>query len=205
METINTNTNSRLNNIYLIISKCLIILTNNLETKRLILRPFNQDDFELFSNILKDHEVSKNLKYVLRSEFEQNIDILFQAIINSNNRSGSIFALVISNKEIKEDIGSCGFTFSEENNETVCFYMLMPRFRGNGFAIEAMKKLIEYAFLNLNLPKLTIYINPKSSGIWKVAERTGMKYMGQIELNKIYSKAMFFSIEKKEFTARQLY
>ncbi|MFX0136657.1 MAG: GNAT family N-acetyltransferase [Candidatus Hodarchaeota archaeon] len=182
-----------------------MILPNHLETKRLILRPFRRDDFRVFSNLLKDPEVSENLKFVLKTEIEQNIKNLFQSVITFQNTSEAIYALVITHKETSDSIGSCGLIYLEENNETICFYSLLPRYRGHGFAIEAMKKLIEYAFLKLNLSKLTIYINPKNKHSWKVAERTGMKYLGQVELSNISSKAMIFSIEKREFKAQQLY
>ena len=66
-----------------------------------------------------------------------------------------------------------------------------------------MKKLIDYAFSNLNISKVIAYINPEIPKSWKVAERIGMKYMGQKLLKEISSNVMYFSIEEREFEAQR--
>ncbi|MFX1503487.1 MAG: GNAT family N-acetyltransferase, partial [Promethearchaeota archaeon] len=124
-------------------------------------RPFNWDDFEVFSNIVKDTEVSKNMKFVLKGEFVNDINTLFQTIINSYSTSEPIFALVIINKESRNRIGTCGLIPLKNSNITECFYALLPKYRGQGFAIESMKKIIEYAFSKPNFLIILAYINPK--------------------------------------------
>jgi RimJ/RimL family protein N-acetyltransferase len=180
-------------------------LPKQIETKRLILRPFNRDDFEVFSKIINDSEVSKNIKFVLKSELINDINAVFQSIIDSYSTSEPAFALIILNKESSTRIGICGLIPLENINNVECFYALLSRYRGQGFAIEAMKKLIEYAFSKLNLIKITAFINPKDSRLWKVAERIGMKYMGHIQSNNINSKAMVFTIEKSEYEIQSFY
>ena len=176
-----------------------------IETKRLILRPFNRDNFEVFSNLMKDTEVIQNLKFVIKSEPEKDIKTLFQSIIDSYSTSGPIFALMITTKESGNYIGFCGLINLKEDNEAECFYALLPRYRGHGFAIESVKKLIGYTFSELGLTRIIKFINPKDSRLWKVAERVGMKYMGHVQLDNISSKVMYFSIEKTEFEAQQFY
>jgi RimJ/RimL family protein N-acetyltransferase len=67
-----------------------------------------------------------------------------------------------------------------------------------------VKKLIDYGFSKVNLNKISIFINPKSKAMWKVAERSGMKYLGHVDITEINSKAMYFSIEIEEFKAQQI-
>jgi len=174
-----------------------------LESKRLILRPFTHDNIEVFSNIINDAQVSKNLKFILKTEIGENIEDLFDFIINSSNTSEQAIALEIIIKESGNCIGFCGLISLKDDMIMECFYALLPKFRGYGFAIEAMKKLIDYAFLKLNISKIIAYINPKSQQLWKVAERIGMKYLGQKQLKDISSKAMCFSIDKTEFEAQK--
>ncbi|MFX0000828.1 MAG: GNAT family N-acetyltransferase [Candidatus Hodarchaeota archaeon] len=174
-----------------------------LESKRLILRPITHDTIDVFSHIINDAHVSKNLKFVLKNEIRENFDDLFHSIINSYTSSKQIIALEIIIKESEKSIGLCGLISLKNDKIVECFYALLPRFRGYGFAIEAMKKLIDYAFSRLNISKVIAYLNPESSQLWKVAERIGMKYMGQKQLKKISSKAMYFSIEKAEFEAQK--
>ncbi len=58
-----------------------MILPNQIQTKRLILRLFNEDDFDIFSNIIEDDDVSKNLKFVLNIKPEKNLDKQILSII----------------------------------------------------------------------------------------------------------------------------
>lgn len=192
-------------NIYLIESKYNMDISSQLESKRLILRPFTQNNIEVFSNIMNDAQVSNNLKFVLKTEIGKNIEDLFHSIISSYNTSEQVVALEIIIKGSGNSIGFCGLTPVKDDRIVECFYALLPRFRGYGFAIEAMKKLIDYAFLKLNISKVNAFINPKNSKLWKVAERIGMKYMGDIQIKEISSKAMYFSIEKTEFEAQRSY
>lgn len=87
----------------------------------------------------------------------------------------------------------------EDGSGAEIFYIVFPKYRGYGYAIEAMKKLIEFAFKGLNLTRLITFIHPTNSKAWKVAERIGLKYMGHKQIKDISSNAMYFSIEKAEF------
>ncbi|MFX1366305.1 MAG: GNAT family N-acetyltransferase [Promethearchaeota archaeon] len=174
-------------------------LPNTLETKRLRLKQFNPDNFEVFSNIYEDVEVSNNLKYVLNIKLENNNNILFRMILDSYTSKHPLLTLAISSKLEEEIIGSCGLIIQENGEDAEIFYILLPRYRGYGYAIEAMKKLLEFAFTRLNLRRLMIFLHPTNSKAGRVAERIGMKYLGHRKILAISSKAMFFSIEKAEF------
>jgi len=177
-------------------------LPNQIETKRLILRPYCQADFEVFSKIIEDDDVSKNLKFVLNIKPEKNKTSLFQYIIGSYSSKHPILALIISTKQEGYYIGSCGLIPLEDGSGAEIFYIVFPKYRGYGYAIEAMKKLIEFAFKGLNLTRLITFIQPTNSRSWKVAERIGMKYLGHKQIRNISSKAMYFLIEKTEFEAQ---
>jgi RimJ/RimL family protein N-acetyltransferase len=175
-----------------------------IETRRLILRQFNKGDFEFFIEIIKDNSVIENIKYFLTNSDLKEPENLFKTIIYSSRTSNPILLFVLIRKEIENSIGSCGFKLLLDRNEAICFYSLLPQYRGFGFAIEAMKKLIEYGFLKLKLSKVSTFITTKNSAIWKVAERIGMKYLGHLSINELHSKAMYFSIEKNEFDAQRV-
>ncbi len=178
--------------------------TKTIETKRLILRKFNRNDFEFFIKFIEDRFFLENLKYIINNLDIEKIESLFQSIILPTKTSDPILALVIIRKDTGDFIGSCGLRRLIYRNEAICFYSLLPVYRGSGYAIEATKKLIEHGFLKLNLSKISTFINPKGSAIWKVAERVGMKYLGHIQINRLQSKAMYFSIERNEFNDQQI-
>ena len=124
---------------------------------------------------------------------------------DSVNFFGSISVLAVSNKDNENFLGFCGLKNLKDDFGVLCFYTLLPEYRGYGYAIEAMIKLLDYAFLVLELPKIVTFINPKGSGSWKVAERIGMKYMGHVQYKNLNPKPMYFIIEKAEHEALRLY
>ena len=176
-----------------------------LVTRRLILRQYNQNDFKDFYELIKIESVINNLNIKPKDQTLDGANALFSAILNSYNTSGTFLALLISNKENENYLGTCGI-ISQKNSAIVkCFYALLPFNRGYGFAIEAMLKLFDYAFEVLTLPKIVAYIHPNNSNAWKVAERIGMKYMGQKRYKNFTPHAMLFSIEQEEYKAQHLY
>ena len=114
------------------------------------------------------------------------------------------FSLTIVSKERAEPCGICSLR-TIDGNEVRCLYVLLPECRGNGYAIEAMLKLIEYAFTELKIPKIVAYIHPNNTQGWKVAERIGMKYLGHIQHKDFTPKAMFFAIKNEEYIAQRSY
>ncbi|HDZ19484.1 hypothetical protein LCGC14_0614230 [marine sediment metagenome] len=174
-------------------------IPNILETKRLIIRPFNSDDINPFISFMINKESTKYFNFTEEEKTPEGAETLIQSIINSYGTQNSVFALAITQKDSGRYLGSCGLSPIENDNEVECFYALLPQFWGNGYAIESVKKLFEYAFTELNLSKIVAYVNPENTRSWKTAERVGMKYLGQIRPKNLSSEAMFFSIERNEF------
>ena len=174
-------------------------IPKQLETKRLILRPYVRDDINAFLSLMRNELVTRYLQLSPEQKTYDAINLLFDSVINSYNNPDPIFALAIIHKNTGEYIGSCGLNPQDNNAEVECFYTLLPQFWGNGFAIEAMKKIFEYAFSIKEILKIVAYINPKNSHSWRVAERIGMKYLGHIPNENMTPTPMFFSIEKIEY------
>ena len=174
-------------------------IPKTIKTKRLILRPLNRDDFEFFLKIINDKDIFENAHYFLENVDLSKSKLLFELLINPFETLNPILSQIILKKDTNDCIGFCGLNLLIENKEAICFYYLIPLYRGSGFAIESVKKLIEYGFLELGLDKISIFVKPKSNEIWKVAERCGLKYLGHIDITDINSKAMYFSIGKEEF------
>ena len=180
-------------------------IPEKLETRRLILRPYIDRDFKSFSLLLKDQSVSKNQYLVPERQTSKGDQSLFSSIIKSYNSTEPLLALAICTKDNEGFIGTCGLKFLEINGLTECFYALLPEYRRNGFAIESMLKLLDFSFEELKIPKIVIYMHPNNTRAWKVAERIGMKYLGHIKHKNIVPKAMFFSIEKREYDTQHQY
>lgn len=175
------------------------------ETKRLILRSYNKRDFDTFSELMSLDDIANSYFIPKEQKTNEGAKTLFNSIIKSHDSSNQIFAFMVTDKENENSIGSCGIKLLKESIGATCFYILFPKYRGNGYAIEAMLKLLEFAFSVLAIPKLIAYINQKHSRSWKVAERIGMKYMGHVQYKHFTPKPMHFIIERNEYEAQRSY
>lgn len=174
-------------------------IPNILETQRLIIRPYDEKDFNSFISFMLNQTVTKFLNFTDEQKTPEGAKTLIQSITNSYNTQYSVFVLAITQKGNGIYIGSCGLSPIENGDGVECFYALLPQYWGNGYAIECVRKLFEYAFTELNLSKIVAYVNSRNTRSWKTAERVGMKYMGQMKLEDLPSEAMIFTIERNEF------
>jgi len=157
-------------------------ILNTLETKRLVIKQINQTDF--YKN---DSELHQKVESCTNQSS-------FSTYIHKNTR---IFA--ITHKVNSELLGLIFLKPLNSSSEMECFVILFPQYRGDGFAIEALKKSIEFAFSTLKIETLYAYINQDNKRGWLVAERSGMKYMGDIIIEQNNKKKMKFSLNKNDF------
>ena len=165
-----------------------IINPSTLETKRIIIRHFTQGDFD-------------NIVSFTKGETSTSFNQLFKTIIDSYQSQESVISYALILKNTGDFLGFCGLITLEDNILMECYYFLQPEYWRNGYAIESLKRIFEYAFSELELYKIVAYIDQGNTRGWKVAERSGMKYMGNIlrkDIN-LKKKSMFFLIDKNDY------
>ena len=96
-------------------------------------------------------------------------------------------------------MGSCGFSSPDNHQSCECFYSLLPKYWGKGFATEAMHKLINYGFSELNIAKIIAHINRDNFRSAKVAKKIGMCCEKLTQFKGIPGQGMLFSITKQEY------
>lgn len=116
-----------------------------IETNRLLLAEILHDDaleiFELFSNqsVIEYYDLeaftttdqARDLIRLFRSRYEASVGIRWAIRLKGTNTF----------------IGTCGFnSWSSQMRNAVIGYDLMPTFRGNGYATEAVHAIIQAAF-----------------------------------------------------------
>ncbi|GAH71732.1 unnamed protein product, partial [marine sediment metagenome] len=105
---------------------------------------------------------------------------LFKTIIDSYQSQEIVISYALILKSTGDFLGFCGLITLEDNMPMELYYFLRPEYWGNGYAIESLRKIFEYTFSELELDKIVAYIDQGNTRGWKVAERSGMKYMGNI-------------------------
>ncbi len=152
-----------------------------LETQRLIMRQWCDDDIKPFAAMNQDARIMEFFPFVLNGEESaQMIEIFCERM----QQPGFLYLPVIE-KATGSFIGMVNLTpVAFEAHFTPAFeigWRLAFDFWGKGYATEAAKGLIEYGFSELNLGEIvsfTVIGNKRSSA---VMERLGMTYEGEFD------------------------
>ena len=167
-------------------------LPERIETERLLIRPFKLEDFEPYLEFITDDQATRYLLFNDDQKTVEGARELLDFIITSYETDEPVFACAIA---LKNDlfIGSCGISAVAEGGVNECYYSLLPRYWGKGYASEATEALIRYCFKHLDVSEMRAYIQPGNRQGIEVAKRVGMKSDGS-------AKHPLFGIEASLYT-----
>ncbi|HVE66843.1 MAG TPA: GNAT family N-acetyltransferase [Thermoanaerobaculia bacterium] len=100
-----------------------------------------------------------------------------RAGIDSFERHGFGF-WAIREKRRKGLIGFCGFRFMEPGAEVEILYGIDPRLWGRGYATEAARGLLEWAFRETGLRQVLAGADAPNRASFRVLKKLGMRYQG---------------------------
>lgn len=120
-----------------------------LETERLILRDYREDDFDEYFRLKTDEKTMYYLQDIqLFSKEEADED--FQMVLEDMKKlDRKFYFLHMELKESHEQVGSVGYTVTDNTPAGKLVhagYFTYPKFWGNGYTTEALKKVLEFAF-----------------------------------------------------------
>lgn len=146
-----------------------------LETERLIIRNWEEQDRDLFHLINSDERVMEF--FAIRRTKEESDKMMDEVklFIDKNGRGLTAIAL----KESNEAIGFCALADAEMEDarftgEIEIGWRLAPRFWGKGYVTEAARRLLEFGFTELQLPGIVSFAVPKNKRSIAVMKRLGM-------------------------------
>jgi len=147
---------------------------NTQETKRLRIRPLNENDVESWKIFLSNPDATEHIliEEEITDDLAQN---WIKKQLKRYNDSG-YGLMAIENKETGEFIGQCGLLAQEVAGvkEVEIGYHMLPEHWGKGYATEAAGHFKEYAFANNICESVIAMILPKNVGSQMVASRNGM-------------------------------
>ncbi len=144
-----------------------------IETERLILRPFREEDFEDVKSVWGDKET---MSFYPQPYSDDRIVEIISKQINQYSKHGyGLFAVL--NRTTGSFIGDCGITIQniDGSEEYEIGYRIKKELWGFGYAAEAALAVKEYGFGTLKLKKLCSYMESSHRQSRRVAEKVGMK------------------------------
>ncbi len=145
-----------------------------LETERLLLVPFSENDTDFIIEILNSEGW---LKYIGNRNVVTKQDALnyLQPIFKSyKENSFGLCKLIL--KTTMQPIGMSGLIKRDNKKDIDLGFALLPNFMGYGYTTEIGKVLIEYAKNSLNLNKLVAFTLPENTASIKVLTKLGFNY-----------------------------
>ena len=166
-----------------------------IETERLILREWRLEDLDDFHESAKDPNVGPMAGWEPHPSKKESLRVL-----NSYIADDGRWAIVL--KENGKAIGSIRIypdenrgSFSERNGAKLISYFLSFDYWNNGYMTEAVKRVIKYAFDELNVELLTVFHTTQNVRTRRVIEKCGFQYETTIEQGcKNYDGQTFDSI-----------
>jgi RimJ/RimL family protein N-acetyltransferase len=153
--------------------------TDGLETDRLITRYLTLDDAPVWKPFYEHPEATLYVpnRGDLYGEDRARSVIEFQLARYAESRYG-MQALI--EKSSGEQVGMCGLLTQDLDGvkELEVGYHLLPKYWGNGFAIEAARMFKDYGFENDLAPTIVSVIHPENINSQKVAMRNGLTNTG---------------------------
>jgi RimJ/RimL family protein N-acetyltransferase len=147
-----------------------------LETERLVLRPFTEDDFDALHEMRSDAGVSRYLYNAPQSP-EQTRELLQVKIAAASlSEEGQWLSAAAGLRETGEVVGDVGLCWvSAEHRQGELGYVVHPAHQGRGYATEAARPLLAFGFETLGLHRIVGRLDARNAASVRVLEKLGMR------------------------------
>jgi len=174
----------------------------NIETSRLILRPFELSDTQNIQKMAGDYAIADttlNVPYPYKNGMAEEWISTHQ----SKFEAGEQIIYAITLKSNHNLIGAIGLTVNKRFNRAELGYWVGKKYWNNGYCTEASKAIIEFAFINFNYHKIEATHIKRNPASGKVMNKIGMTLEGTFKEHVIkwdkYEDVKSYGILKSEW------
>ena len=163
-----------------------------LTTERLILTPMSSGDLEVFHTINTDPFVRKYLWDDEEIPIAVSEEILQEVEKRFREENWGLWK--IESGSDKECLGYTGLWYFFDEDQPQLLFALLPQHAGKGYATEAARKIIDYAFNQLGYTYLIAATDPPNQASINACMRLGMKLVEQKEVDG--KVTLFYSLDR---------
>jgi RimJ/RimL family protein N-acetyltransferase len=157
-------------------------MTVILETDRLLLRHFCEDDAPVVLELLNDPAFVRFVGDRGVRTLDDARRYVERRLVSSYERNGFGLYLAVR-KDDGAPIGMCGLVKREGLADVDLGFTLLPAYRSRGYAFECASAVIEFARCDFGLTRIVAIVDPGNADSIRVLERLGMTFERTVRLH----------------------
>ena len=177
----------------------------NLETERLVIRPIRLEDKVNIFEYRSDTETNKYQSWIPKTI--NDVEFFINGIAKEINIPETWFQFVIIEKECQKLIGDLGVHFWDKQNKQVEIGCTLNKsFHYNGYATEAVCRIINFLFLELKKHRIITSIDPNNKSSIRLVERVGFRkeahFVESLFVNETWVDDLIYGLIEKNWETK---
>lgn len=148
-----------------------------LETERLILRDYCEDDFDEYYRLKSDPKTMYYLQDIQMHTKEEAYEDFHKVLEDLAQPNRKFYFMHIELKDTHEQVGSAGYTVTDETpvgKMVGAGYFIYPKFWGKGYTTEAFQRVLAFAFSENNVYRVSTGCLAENVGSERVMQKCGL-------------------------------
>lgn len=148
-----------------------------LETQRLILRDYCEDDFSEYYRLKSDPKTMYYLQDIQMFTKEEAYEDFCTVLDDMKKSDRMYYFMYIELKDSHEQVGSVGYTVTGNTpmgKMVHAGYFIYPKFWGKGYTTEALKRVLEFAFSDNDVYRVSTGCLAENIGSERVMQKCGL-------------------------------
>ena len=148
-----------------------------METERFILRDYKKDDFDEYYHLKSDPKTMFYLQDIQLFTKEEAYEDFHMVLDDMGKPDRKFYFMRIELKDSHEQVGSIGYTVTDDTpvgKLVHAGYFIYPKFWGKGYTTEAFKRVLQFAFSENDVYRVSTGCLAENAGSERVMQKCGL-------------------------------